>query len=246
MANLATLLEQAVADHPSRAAVVFGDQTVTYAELDARANRVANLLASRGIGAGHRVAVSCPNVPYFAEVFWGVLKTGAVVVPIDIVDTAQEVAARAKGCRAHFAFEALGSIPIGEVAWAAHRASGGGEREFFLITLDTGFPAALEPPEFYHPSVAEQRDRFRSVEVHDESPAVDGRLHGDLLAEAHNQRPDPDGRWLVLVPFADESGWAQGLVDTVAAGAAVVMIPHANERLVAEVTTRNGVTRQIG
>lgn len=221
----AVALSLAVADHPDAAAVIFGDQTLTYRDLDTRANRVANLLASRGIVAGDRVALTCPNVPYFVEVFWGVAKVGAELVPIDIRCTVEQVAERAAGCRAHFAFEGLGPILIGDTAWAAHD----GEGEFFLITLDTGFPEPLEPPEFYHPLIARQSGSFAADRPLVKPPAS----------------ADPDGRWLVLVPLADDTGWPV-LVEAAAAGAAVVLLPQVSERLVAETRERVGVTREIG
>lgn len=67
---------------PDRPAViVYGHQT-TYAGLDAQSDRCAALLAAHGIGAGDRVAVLMPNCPQFHVVFFGILKLGAVYVPI--------------------------------------------------------------------------------------------------------------------------------------------------------------------
>lgn len=221
-------LEVTATASPGAAAVIFGDQTVSYADLNRRANQVANLLASRGIGAGDRVALSCPNVPYFVEVFWGVRKVGAELVPIDVSHDVGQVLDRAAGCRAHFAFEALGPIAIGDIAWQAHRLAADSDRQFFLITLDTGFPEPLEPPEFYHPLVAAQPDTFAS------SGAV----------PVPDVEADPAGRWLVLVPLADPMGH-RVLVESAVAGAALVLIPHASERVVADARQRAGVTRDI-
>ena len=47
--------------------------------------QVANLLVSRGIEPGDKVALSCPNLPYFPIVYYGILKAGAVVVPLNIL-----------------------------------------------------------------------------------------------------------------------------------------------------------------
>ncbi|MFD7445949.1 AMP-binding protein [Streptomyces sp. NPDC059909] len=79
MLNLAVMLETSARAVPGRTAVVLGDQQLTYAELDAAARRVANLLRSRGIEPGDKVALSCPNLPWFPIVYYGILKAGAVV-----------------------------------------------------------------------------------------------------------------------------------------------------------------------
>jgi long-chain acyl-CoA synthetase len=62
MLNLAVVLEDSARTIPDRDAVVYGTTRLTYAELDAKASRVAGALAARGIGTGDRVALSCPIV----------------------------------------------------------------------------------------------------------------------------------------------------------------------------------------
>ncbi len=59
MSNLSSLLEGTAQAYPDRTAVVLGDTRLTYAQVDAGANQVANLLVSRGIGPGDKVALSC-------------------------------------------------------------------------------------------------------------------------------------------------------------------------------------------
>jgi len=72
------------ARYPNNDAVVFGDEAVTYRELEERANRVANALHARGLGPGDRVGLYVPNSATFAEVYFGVLKSGAVAVPLNV------------------------------------------------------------------------------------------------------------------------------------------------------------------
>jgi AcrR family transcriptional regulator len=50
---------------------------LTYAQVNGAANQVANLLVERGIKPGDKVALSCPNLPYFPIVYYGILKAGA-------------------------------------------------------------------------------------------------------------------------------------------------------------------------
>lgn len=70
--------------YPDNEAVVFGDEAVTYRELEERANQVANALHGRGLGPGDRVGLYVPNSATFVEVYFGVLKSGAVAVPLNV------------------------------------------------------------------------------------------------------------------------------------------------------------------
>ena len=74
--NVSRLLTDTASRHPERTAIVFGDDRITYTALDAAASRVANLLASRGIQPGDKVALSCPNLPRFSSVYFGILRGG--------------------------------------------------------------------------------------------------------------------------------------------------------------------------
>src|SRR5689334_12934183 len=68
---------------PDAVAVVRGGEHLTYGELDARANRFANLLVSRGYGRGALIGV-CLNYSFDLLVaILGVLKAGAAYVPLD-------------------------------------------------------------------------------------------------------------------------------------------------------------------
>ena len=81
MLNLAVLLEDSTREVPDRVAVIFNETKLTYAQVNGAANQIANGLAALGIGRGDKVALSCPNLPYFPLVYYGILKAGATVVP---------------------------------------------------------------------------------------------------------------------------------------------------------------------
>ena len=67
-------------------------ESFTYAEINAKANQIANALKEIGIGKNDKVALSCPNLPQFPIVYYGILKTGAVVVPLNILLKEREIA----------------------------------------------------------------------------------------------------------------------------------------------------------
>jgi len=89
--NLATILMESVQKDGQRVALKLDDTEVTYAELDEASARVAGLLKSKGVKPGDRVGVMLPNVPYFAVCYYGVLRAGAVVVPMNVLLKAKEV-----------------------------------------------------------------------------------------------------------------------------------------------------------
>ena len=143
MLNLAVLLEDSVRNVPDRVAVACGPARLTYAELDAKASQVAGALAARGIGPGDRVALSCPNLPYFPVVYYGILKAGATVVPLNILLTEREIAYHLEdsAARAYFCFEGTAELPVGQAGRAAFDRTGSCEH-FVLLTAD---PDATSP-----------------------------------------------------------------------------------------------------
>ncbi|HID33768.1 MAG TPA: long-chain fatty acid--CoA ligase, partial [Anaerolineae bacterium] len=87
MLNLSILLEASAQDYPGNVAVIFNDKKMTYAELNAAANMFANALTKLGVKRGDKVALMMPNVPYFPIAYYGILKTGATVVPFNVLFT---------------------------------------------------------------------------------------------------------------------------------------------------------------
>src|SRR6188508_2979614 len=115
MLNLSVFLEDSARNYPERAAVVLGDQRLTYAQVDAGANQVANLLVSRGIEPGDKVALSCPNLPWFATIYYGILKAGATVVPLNVLLKGREVAYHLDDsqAKAYFCFQGTPELAMG-------------------------------------------------------------------------------------------------------------------------------------
>jgi long-chain acyl-CoA synthetase len=90
--NLADNLVRSAERFPDRPAVRLDGTVLTYAALDRASARVAGLLRDRGIEPGDRVAVMLPNVPEFAVVYYGILRAGGVVVPMNPLLKPREVA----------------------------------------------------------------------------------------------------------------------------------------------------------
>jgi AMP-binding enzyme len=83
--SLADLLRRSAARHPDRVALSDGFRSRTYAELNEDASRIANALHERGIGLGDRVVLLSRKSLEYAQVIFGVARTGAVLVPVNFM-----------------------------------------------------------------------------------------------------------------------------------------------------------------
>jgi long-chain acyl-CoA synthetase len=89
--SLAQLLTETAGRHGERPALKLDDSVVNYAVLNEGATRIAGLLKDKGLQAGDRVGIMLPNVPYFGVVYYGVLRAGGVVVPMNVLLKGREV-----------------------------------------------------------------------------------------------------------------------------------------------------------
>lgn len=114
MLNLSVLLEATAAKSPNAPAFTFGDTAMSYAQINAAANQVANGLISKGIERGDKVALSCFNLPYFPIIFFGILKAGATVVPLSVLLKKDEIAYHLKDseAKAYFCFVGSPDLPM--------------------------------------------------------------------------------------------------------------------------------------
>ncbi|WP_158970919.1 AMP-binding protein [Chachezhania sediminis] len=101
---------------PDAPSVIYYGRAISWAELDAQSNRFARLLGARGIEKGDRVAVFLPNCPQFHIAFFGILKAGAVHVPVSPLSTPDELAyvLRDTGARMLVLLDTL--LPVAETA----------------------------------------------------------------------------------------------------------------------------------
>lgn len=134
MLNLSIVLEDSARNTPDKTAIVFGDMRLPYSMINTVANQVANLLVSRGIGKGDKVALASPNVPYFPFVYFGALKVGASVVPLNVLLQSREFAYHLQDsqAKAFFCFEGSPELPLGERGKAGFEAAEGCEHFFVL------------------------------------------------------------------------------------------------------------------
>ena len=90
--NLSVILREAASRTPDRTAVVSGSGNLSYRDLDQRSDAVASELVRLGVRPGEAVGIQLPNVPEFVATLYGVLKAGAVAIPMNVLNKAPEIA----------------------------------------------------------------------------------------------------------------------------------------------------------
>lgn len=140
--NLASVLEQQARLVPDRLALTCRDVNLTYGQLNARAAQIASGLVALGIEPGDHVALSCPNVPWFPMAYFGILKAGAVVVPLNVLLKPREIAYHLgdSDAKALLVFEGTPELPMAQMARAG--CDDAGCPNLVVMTVD---PAASSP-----------------------------------------------------------------------------------------------------
>ena len=114
--NLASIIEHHARNAPEKEAIIWNEMRFTFGQLNGLANRVANALAKMGIGRGDKVALCCPNLPFFPIVYYGILKAGAALVPLNILFKPREIAYHLadSDAKAIFVFEGTNELPLAQ------------------------------------------------------------------------------------------------------------------------------------
>jgi long-chain acyl-CoA synthetase len=89
--NLAGVLTETASEHPDNIAVKLDDVELSYTLIDGASAHIAGMLREKGVEAGDRVGIMLPNVPYFPGIYYGILRLGAVVVPMNPLLKGREV-----------------------------------------------------------------------------------------------------------------------------------------------------------
>ena len=244
--NLSSVLETGAAQYPDRTAIVIGETRLTYRQVNDLANQVANTLVARGITPGDKIALTCPNTPYFTIVYFGILKAGATVVPLNVLLKGREVAYHLTDseAKAYFCFEGTPELPVGREGWA-----GFGEAEacehFFLITADPFAGSSIEGVETLFGAIGDQAPTFETHATNEDDVAVilytsgttgqpkgaelrhrnlrDNALSGETLFGASAEEPDT---FLAVLPLFHAFGQTVVQNGALAFGGTIVMLPR--------------------
>ena len=262
MYNLSTLLEDSARNYPDRDAVVLGDTRLTYAQVNGAANQVANLLVSRGIRPGDKVALTCPNLPYFTIVYYGILKAGATVVPLNVLLKGREVAYHLddSDAKAYFCFQGTPELPMAQEGYAGFEQTEGCEH-FFVITADPAAASPIDGTETLGQALAGQPPTFETVPTDEDDTAVilytsgttgqpkgaelrhrnmrDNACASDALFGADKDHPDT---YLCVLPLFHSFGQTVIQNGAFAFGGTVVMLPRFEAKPALDLMLKEGVT----
>lgn len=135
--NLAENLDRTARARGRSAAMTVGDEATSFAELDLWSRGVAGLLADHGVMTGDRVGLVLPNVPEFAALYYGILRLGAVVVPMNPLLKEREVRHHLEDSGARLVVAWASSV---EAVAPAARSLG----VVMLVLVPSGLPELVE------------------------------------------------------------------------------------------------------
>ncbi|MBW8484802.1 long-chain-fatty-acid--CoA ligase [Actinomadura parmotrematis] len=125
--NLATMLRESRVANPAKPLCALGDLSFDYAQVDEISGRVASALLGLGLVPGDRVAVQLPNLPQFLFSYFAVLKAGLVMVPLNPLLKAPEVA--------HHLGDSGAKLLITFETFAAEAVKGAGDVPAYVVNL---------------------------------------------------------------------------------------------------------------
>ncbi|MFJ5274723.1 long-chain fatty acid--CoA ligase [Streptomyces sp. NPDC088358] len=247
MTNLATFLRDSAAAQRDRIAVRHDDSTLTYGELDDASARVAALLRDRGLRPGDRVALTMPNVPLFPVLYYGILWAGGVVVPMNPLLKAREVAFTLRDCGARIAL--VSPLFADEVAKAAAETG-----TACLVTEPTAFRELLGAHDPL-PGIVDRTDDDPALILYTSgttgTPKGAELSHRNLATNTVTTaetllQVGPDDVLFGGLPLFHAFGQTCALNTAVAAGATLTLLPRFEPRRALEIMTRDGVTVFLG
>jgi long-chain acyl-CoA synthetase len=173
MLNLSVLLEDSARRYPAKPAFTFMDTTLSYAQINAAANQVANGLKSIGIQDGDKVALSCLNLPYFPIIYFGILKVGGTVVPLSVLLKKDEIAYHLgdSHAKAYLCFEGTEDLPMGQMGYEGFQEVEDCEH-LYLITAKPDTPSPIEGVKTLGNLIAGQSPVCESVQTGADDTAV--------------------------------------------------------------------------
>ncbi len=214
--NLARILADGAAEHPERPALWVEGRPVSYAKLERRIGRAAAALRSRGVEPGDRVALRLPNSTAFVTAYFGVLRAGAVAVPLNTLLAPPEVEQRLRLASPVAVLEDEPASTTESISAIVERADS--DPAVILFTSGT-------------------TGRPRGAVLTHGGIRVAARNAADAMALG------PDDVVLGAAPFSHVLGQSTGLVSTFLAGAAVAVVPRfdAEETLATMTATRTTI-----
>ena len=248
--NLAYLLDHQTRLTPAREAVVTGQVRLTYAQVNAMASQVAGGLLKLGLHPGDHIALSCPNLPYFPVAYYGILKMGGVVAPLNVLLKPREIAFHLKesNAKALLVFEGTPELPMGQMA-----REGSSEvehcRHLVVMTANPAAPIPIEgaitfgqlmhgqaPECVTYPSAPDDTavllftsgttGQAKCAELTHFNMTMNAMASRDMYSPVLNAGPDATNRYLITLPLFHSTGQTAQMNAGVSSGATLVLLPR--------------------
>ena len=249
--NLATILRESALAAPGKTAVIFDGFKLGYGQLEDLAGQVAAGLRAQGIERGDKVALMLPNVPQFLAAYFGILKAGGVVVPLNVLLKGGEVAYHLENSDARcliawedFAGEALagaaeaGGVPVYAVARPGSEAPPAGARSFKELlgagVLEAEQTGAEETAVILYTSGTTGRPK--GAELTHLNMFLNCRTIGELFGTTAGDVA------MAVLPLFHSFGQTCVMNATIARGGTMTLVPRFDAAKVLEVIERDRVT----
>jgi long-chain acyl-CoA synthetase len=263
MYNLAAILEDNVKEQPDHEAVVFDSMRLSYAQVNGMANQVANMLVKLGVRKGDKVALTCPNLPYFPVIWMGILKAGAVMVPLSVLLRPREIAYHIGDSESlvYICFEGTPEMPMGESGWEGFSETDSC-KHFVPIPAVPGGASFVEGQATLMELMNAESPEFETVQCKADDSAViiytsgtTGRPKGAELSHSNllmncsvSSRlfeNGPDDKSMLVLPLFHSFGIS--VIDlTFLTGGTAVLVPRFETASVLRVLQEEGITTFAG
>ncbi|MFN3488487.1 MAG: long-chain-fatty-acid--CoA ligase [Emticicia sp.] len=264
MFNLSTVLEHHARNSSNKEALIFADKRITFAQLDAAANQIANGLTSLGIGYGDKVALTCPNLPYFPMIYFGILKTGATVVPLSVLLKRHEIAYHLQDsdAKAYFCFVGTPEMPMGQEGYAGFEMTDSCEH-FFMITPTFTDASPVEGTKTMGMLMAGKSPIFQSYFTSPDDTAViiytsgtTGRpkgaelTHSNIFLNANLSKDLQDlnynDKTILVLPLFHIFGQVVCMIASIYRGSTAVLVPRFDAEMVLSLIQNEKITHFAG
>jgi long-chain acyl-CoA synthetase len=240
--SLARNLIEVAHRHPDSVALRLDEIEIPYAGLEAASARLAGLLAARGLRPGDRVGVMLPNVPYFAIAYYGVLRAGGVVVPMNVLLKERETSFYLSDS------EASAVIAWHEFAPAAQAGAEAAGAECIVVTPGDfeEVIGAAEP--LVEPIMREDADTAVILYTSGTTGTPKGaelshvNLRRNVATVVEMLQLTPDDVILGALPLFHAFGQTAGLNAAITAGGCLTLIPRFSPTKALEIVERDRVT----
>ncbi|AMW14504.1 long-chain-fatty-acid--CoA ligase [Streptomyces qaidamensis] len=253
--NLATTLRESAGMNPDRPLIHFADRAFTYTEVDRISGRVASGLLGLGLEPGDKVAVQLPNLPQFLFTYFGILKAGLVMVPLNPLLTAPEITYHLQDS------DAKVLVTFEQSAEAAHRGAAlvggittfvvnipgsdlrpGGTRHYDeLYSEDTG---EIHPTTAYDTAVLLYTSGTTGKPKGAELTHLQLYMNCTIVGEVLGFRPDDVG--VAVLPLFHVFGLSSVLNVAVRCGGTLVLLPRFEATAVLESIDKHRCTHFYG